>query len=151
MKDTLYSQFVTRPAYIAGLKSKIPETLHNLFEQKDAELVLAEGTSHFQSIDFDQRNIQTIYPPRDQSQTRKALHLEASANKGPVIIFNTETLDPRNVLFASNPNKERLSVDTVLKELADLEAVTGQSDYDVIILSETARERYFRYSFEGVK
>jgi len=75
---------------------------------------LAEGTNHFQSIDFDQRNVQTIYPPRDQSQDKTALHLENQENRGPVIIFNTETLDPRNALYASNPNKERLSVEAVL-------------------------------------
>ena len=58
-------------------------------------------------------NIQTIYPPRDQT-ARRQIGLENSGNKGPVINFNTETLDARNVLFASNPNKDRLDVDTVL-------------------------------------
>jgi len=62
-----------------------------------------------------------------------------------VIIFNTETLDPKSALFAGGG---MLSVDTVMAELAQLETTLGSADYDVVVLSEPSKERYFKYTQE---
>ena len=62
-----------------------------------------------------------------------------------MIIFNTETLDPKSALFAGGG---MLSVDKVMAELAQLETTLGSADYDVVVLSEPAKERYFKYTQE---
>jgi hypothetical protein len=49
-------------------------------------------------------NIQPVYPLREEAEANKTLiNIEPMFNgqpkKGPVIIFNTETLDPRSPIF----------------------------------------------------
>ena len=46
-------------------------------------------------------NVQPVYPLRDESKEMKTLINIASSEpkKGPIIIINTETLNPRSALF----------------------------------------------------
>lgn len=138
------------------MRDAIPSELHakliDAFDQ-DHAMILGEGTKAgiFQSIMMKPPNIQPVYPMRYENKTAtQEIHLDAEANgkvkTGPVIIFNTETLDPRSALYAG---KNMLSVDTVLAELAQLESTLGGADYDVVVLSEESKERYFRYSQEN--
>ncbi len=75
------------------------------------------------------------------------IHLDSKFNgktkTGPIIIFNTETLDPRSALYSGGG---MMRVDTFMYELANLESVLGGADYDVVVLHEPAKERYLQYT-----
>lgn len=153
LKGYQYNRFFTRRNYMKRMRDAIPSELHakliDTFDQ-DHAMIIGEGTKAgiFQSIMMKPPNIQPVYPLRYENKTATTqIHLEANANgklkTGPVIIFNTETLDPKSALYAG---KYMLSVDTVLAELAQLESTLGGADYDVVVLSEESKQRYFKYS-----
>ena len=64
-------------------------------------------------------------------------------------MFNTETLDPRSAIFQISKAHD---VDEFLKELSTLGARENldRQDFDVIILHEESRKRYFDNSFSKV-
>lgn len=64
-----------------------------------------------------------------------------------MIIFNTETLDPRSALYQIS---KALDVDAFLKELSTLGTTINRQDFDVVILHEESRKRYFDNSFTKV-
>lgn len=118
-------------------------------------MIIGEGTKAgiFQSIMMKPPNIQPVYPLREESPAeRQHLHVEPNYNgkakQGPIIIFNTETLDARSALFQVS---EGLDVDNFLKELSTLDSVLDRMDFDVIILHEESRKRYFDNSFTKVE
>jgi hypothetical protein len=117
-------------------------------------MILGEGTKAgiFQSIMMKPPNVQPVYPLRYENSTATQEislepKIEGRPKSGPVIIFNTETLDPKSALYAGGG---MLSVDMVMAELAQLGETLGGplggNDYDVVVLSEPSRERYFKYT-----
>ena len=97
-------------------------------------------------------NIQPVYPLREESAAEKQLiHIEPNVNgkakQGPIIIFNTETTDPRSALYQISKAHD---VDDFLKQLSTLGDTLFREDFDVVILHEESRKRYFDNSFSKV-
>ena len=118
-------------------------------------MIIGEGTKAgiFQSIMMKPPNIQPVYPLREESAAEKQLiHIEPNANgkakQGPIIIFNTETTDPRSALYQISKAHD---VDDFLKELSTLGDTLFREDFDIVILHEESRKRYFDNSFSKVE
>ena len=81
-------------------------------------MIISEGTKVglFSSIMMKPPNIANVYPLRSEKD-KTLLNLQPSTKKGPVIIFNTETLDPKSLLYAFFDNHH---LDSMLNQLKNL-------------------------------
>ena len=116
-----------------ALPAKYHAELLDAYDQ-DHAMFLGEGTKAgiFQSIMLKPPNVQPVYPLRDESEeTRTYIDLD-SANKGPVIIFNTELSDPKSILYMDSKNY----LSKMMAQLKKLESKLGSSDFDVVFLFE---------------
>ena len=97
-------------------------------------MYISEGTPSglFSSIMMKPPNVANVYPLRSESRENQTLlHLNAS-KKGPVVVFNTETLDPKSLLFSFH-NKDHLA--KFLRQLVRLNETYGD-DFEVLVLHE---------------
>ena len=72
-------------------------------------MILAEGTKHglFQSIMMKPPNIAPVYPLRSEADP-ETLTVELKNNGEPLVIFNTETLDPKSLIYSFNEGRDYL-------------------------------------------
>ena len=157
LKGYHYNALFSRREYRNKIKKVVPEALRErLLDSYDQDhaMIIGEGTKAgiFQSIMMKPPNIQPVYPLREESAAEKQLiHIEPNFNgkpkQGPVVIFNTETLDPRSALYQISKGHD---VDDFMKDLSTLGATIGREDYDVVILHEESRKRYFDNSYTKV-
>lgn len=136
-KGYQYNRFWSRFFYYGKIKAALPAELHeplwDSFDQ-DHAMIIAEGTKAgiFQSIMMKPPNLQPVYPLRHEREDLKThIKFDASKSSGPVVIFNTETMDPKSMLYTFY-NQDHLT--KFLNQLNGLNSGRKGNHYDIVVL-----------------
>ena len=147
IKDYVRMKYA-RYNHIRWFRSKMQHHLLKFIDDYDQDhaMIIAEGTNAglFQSIMMKPPNVKPVYPIRKQKAQKEQIYITSykknnlySGKKGPVVIWNLESLNPRSPMYAFSESQD---MDYFLRSFRELDYM-WKKDYDLYILAHPSQAK----------
>lgn len=138
----------SRYNHLRSLRAELPANLHRLLDDYDQDhaMIIAEGTNAglFQSIMMKPPNVKPVYPIRKQKAEKEQIYVTSyrpnnmhAGKKGPMIIWNLESLNPKSPMYAFSDTQD---MDYILRSFREMDYL-WKKDYDLYILVEPSQAK----------